>query len=362
VQAVQKLRFAVLIGVCVTSSLLGSELAGPALAGPAPAGPALAGPALAGAGVAASASVKVSAARSGLRWASGVFMPDYRPPAFDGFGAWRGAKVDLALTYSGHASWSELIDPTWLYDAWAKAPQALVISAAPFPDSPDPGNPQYSVADCASGDYDEYWQQFGSDVAAAGLAGRVVVRLAWEFNGDWNPWAATDPAQFVECWRQVYRSAESTAPALRWDWTVNRGPSGALDDPRDAWPGIHYVDIVGIDSYDGYPAVLDEAGWQKQYAGPQGLKFWADFAKRKGKPFSVPEWGLYPGTGWAGHNGGDNKYYISKMFGFFRSLGRRLSYEAYFDDDNPAQAGALKLNPRGAKEYVRQIKLSRRAG
>ena len=312
---------------------------------------------LAGAMLASPASAvspRVPAVRSGLLWPSGVFLPTGDLASHNAFGTWRGARTDVAVTYSGRASWADIDNPAWLYTAWKKAPQTLVISAAPYPDLPG-----MSLVACARGSYDKYWKRFGTGIARAGLAKRTIVRLAWEFNGNWNPWAAYKPADFVGCWRKIFTAAESTAPALRWDWTVNRSASGAVDDARLAWPGKRYVDIVGIDSYDGYPAVTSEAAWQVQYAGAYGLKFWADFARRKGRRLSVPEWGLYPGTGWAGHNGGDNRFYIAKMFGFFRQQGSRLAYEAYFNNDDPTQAGALKLNPIGAAEYRRQIARSR---
>jgi hypothetical protein len=311
------------------------------------------------AGPAQAASPKVPAKNSGMRWASGVYLPDVRPSAHNAFGKWRGARTDVALVYSGRANWAAVVDPTWLYQAWGKASQTLVISAAPYPDQPDPDHPTYTLAKCARGAYDSQWKRFGTSVTKAKMAKRTIVRLAWEFNGDWNPWSAYSPADFVGCWRKIFAAAESTAPGLRWDWTVNRGVSAALDDPIDAWPGKRYVDIVGIDSYDGYPAVTNAATWNTQYSGPYGLKFWADFAKRKGKRLSLPEWGLYPGTAWAGHGGGDSSYYIAKMFGFFRQQGDRMAYEAYFNDDDPSQAGALSLNPRGAREYRRQIAKSK---
>jgi hypothetical protein len=249
-----------------------------------------------------------------------------------------------------------VVDPTWLWKAWKGATQTVVISSAPYPELKGT-----TLAKCAQGDYDAQWTRFGTSVAGSGMANRVVMRLAWEFNGSWVRWAARSPQDFIGCWQHIFTAAEKNAPQLRWDWTVNRGVGDVLTDATKAWPGVKYVDFVGIDSYDGYPAVKNLATWNTQYAGKGGFKFWAAFAKRKGKRLSVPEWGLYPGTAWAGHGGGDNPYYIMKMFGFFRSQGKNLAYEAYFNDPAPAHAGALNLNPKGRDEYRRQIKLSRAA-
>lgn len=301
------------------------------------------------------ASPRMPSNRSGLRWASGAFMNEQAPGMHNAFGRWRKAKTDLALTYTGRSTWTDIVNPAWLYASWVNAPQTLVLSSAPFPEQS-----QYSLAACSRGAYDHHWRRFGTNIARSGMASRTVVRLAWEFNGDWQQWAARRPADFIGCWRHIYRAAESRAPRLRWDWTVNRGSSeGVMTDPRKAWPGRKYVDIVGIDSYDGWPPVLDRTGWNAQYAGAYGLKFWADFARRKHKRLSVPEWGLFRGSAWAGHSGGDNPYYITKMFGFFKEQRGNLAYEAYFNDEEPEHLTALSVNPRGAAEYRRQIALAR---
>jgi len=278
-------------------------------------------------------------------------MPDYVPAAQEEFGRDRDAASDLAMTYSGRASWPEITNPQWLWQTWLPAAQTLVISSAPFPEVG-----RWSLAGCAAGRYNAHWREFGANAAASGMAERTVVRLAWEFNGSWVAWAAYRPQRFVRCWRNVVRSAESQAPKLRWDWTVNRGIGDALSDATRAWPGKKYVDFVGIDSYDGYPAVTDAAGWQKQLNGDQGLRYWARFARRQGKQLSVPEWGLYPGYAWKGNGGGDNPNYMRKMFAFFRSVRGNLAYEAYFNDTDPAHAGALSLNPKARVEYRRQVR------
>jgi hypothetical protein len=288
--------------------------------------------------------------RSGMRWASGTFVSHQTRTKYDAFGRWRKAKTDVAVTFPGRGSWPEIVSPTWLYDDFKKSPTTLVLSLPPFPEKG-----RFSLRACARGSYDKQWRRFGTGIARAGLASRTVVRLGWEFNGSWVPWAAHDPQAFVGCWRRVFTAAESKAPKLRWDWTVNRGDGDALVDARKAWPGKKYVDFVGIDSYDGWPPVLGKKGWNAQYAGAYGLKFWADFARRKGKRLSVPEWGLLPGTAWQGNNGGDNAYYIRKMFWFFNQQRGNLAYEAYFNDDDPSHKSALTLNPKGGKEYRKLI-------
>jgi hypothetical protein len=331
--------------------------------------PALATAALVAAGVAAapaatatSATAKPAAAtytakaipnRSGLPWASGVFIPGDNATSVASFGTWRGARADVAVTWPARASWADVVSSTWLYDRWKSSPQTLVLGVPPIPE-----HAGASLAECAKGTYDAQWRTFGSNLKAAGLTERTIVRLGWEFNGDWYVWSARNPAQFAACWRKVVTAAESVAPALRWDWNVNRGPSPLGIDARKAYPGDAYVDYVGVDSYDGFPAVKSASAWNHHVDGPFGLRFWANFARAHDKKLSVPEWGVYPGTAWAGHNGGDNPYYIAKMFEFFRTHAGELAYESYFNEPASYYAGALTMNPKAAAEYRKQINLT----
>jgi hypothetical protein len=298
-------------------------------------------------------TVKPAANRSGLPWASGVFIPGDNASSIGRFGSWRGAKADVVVTWPARGSWNDITSPTWLYDTWKSSPQTLVLGVPVFPE-----NAGASMGACAGGAYDAQWRKFGTTIKSSGISARTIVRLGWEFNGDWYAWSAKNPAQFAACWRRVQAAAESTAPALRWDWNVNRGTSPLGIDARKAYPGDAYVDIVGVDSYDGWPGVKTAADWNEHLNGAYGLKFWANFARAHGKKLSIPEWGVYPGTAWAGHNGGDNPYYVAKMFGFFRQHAKELAYEAYFNESASYYAGALAMNPKAAAEYRKQVGLT----
>jgi hypothetical protein len=291
--------------------------------------------------------------RSGLPWASGAYIPGSSPAKALAFGAWRGRPMDVVVDWPARQTWSDVVAPTWLYQAWAGTPYTKVFGVPPIPEGDGS-----TLAACAAGAYDQKWVAFGSNIKAAGLDDETIIRLGWEFNGNWYKWAADAPMTFRACWRHIYAAAESTAPNLRWEWTVNRGRGQAVNDARLAYPGDAYLDYVGIDSYDAWPAANDEAGWQQQYAAPLGLKFWADFARIHHKGFAVPEWGVFPGTATAGHNGGDNAFYIAKMEAFFRSLGSNLAYESYFNDNLSYYAGSLYApaqNPRAAAQYVKEL-------
>jgi beta-mannanase len=290
----------------------------------------------------------LSDARSHLGWPSGVYIPGSSPANTEAFGAWRGAKVDVVVDWGARSSWDDIVNPTWLYNAWKGTPYTKSFGVAPIPE----GDSSATLAGCAAGSYNDKWRQFGANIKAAGLDSTTVIRLGWEFNGNWYKWAASNPAQFAGCWRQVVTTVRQVAPKLLWDWNVNRGVSSGLADATKAYPGDAYVDIVGVDSYDQYPGATNEASWQQQYTGPQGLKFWADFAKAHGKKISIPEWGVYPSRG--SSSGGDNPFYIAKMEGFFKSLGKELAYESYFNESASYYGGSIYgagQNPSAASEY-----------
>jgi hypothetical protein len=287
---------------------------------------------------------------SGMPWVSGVYARGQGVAGVEAFGDWRGARVDVVVDWPARQTWDDIVNPTWLYNTWKNTPYTKVFGVAPVPE----GDSSATMAGCAAGSYNDKWRQFGTNIKAAGLAGETVIRLGWEFNGDWYKWQANDPGQFAECWRQIVTSAESTAPALLWDWNVNRGKGASVVDARQAYPGDGYVDIVGVDSYDMFPGVKTEADWAKHYSGAFGLKFWSDFARSHGKKLSVPEWGVYPGPSSSGSNGGDNPLYISKMQSFFKSEGSHLAYESYFNESSSYIASALfgpEQNPAAAAKY-----------
>ncbi|GAA3616925.1 hypothetical protein GCM10022223_36790 [Kineosporia mesophila] len=285
---------------------------------------------------------------SGLGWASGLYMPGSSAGNAAAFGKWRGAGVDVVVDWPARASWDDLINPEWLYDSWKNTSYTKSFGFPPFPEDGS------TLSQCASGAYNDKWKQIATNIKAAGLDDTSVIRLGWEFNGDWYNWQANDPAAFAECWRQVVGAAESVAPALTWDWNVNRGVSAGQADPAKAYPGDKYVDIVGVDSYDMWPGATSESAWDEQLNGKQGLTYWANFAKNHGKKISVPEWGVYPGTAHAGNNGGDNAFYIAKMKAWFESLGSQLAYEAYFNEPASYYAGSIfgeVQNPNAAAKY-----------
>src|SRR6201996_1002792 len=271
------------------------------------------------------AAAAPAANASGLPWASGVYPPGATPASVDAFGTWRGHPVDVVTAWGNRATWSDITTPAFLYKQWQGTAKTMAFGVAMLPENV----PGVSLQACANGDYNTYWRQFGANLTSYGL-GSSIIRLGWEFNGNWYTWQATNPLTWAACWRQIVTSARTTAPGLQWDWNVNRGVSAGLADPTQAYPGDAYVTTIGVDSYDMWPGATTAANWNTQLNGPQGLNYWLAFAQAHGKKLAVPEWGNVT-TG--SSPGGDNPAYVNDMLGFFKTNAPSMAYESVFQSN-----------------------------
>src|SRR6185437_9212179 len=124
---------------------------------------------------------------------------------YDAFGTWRGRPLDVAMIYTDRSSWTNLTGAgAYIFPYTKDWPGKLVISQPPFPD-----DGASNLKDCAAGAYDSYWKTFGSSLVSNGRADSIV-RIAWEFNGDfWYYHATNDTAQFVQCWNHVASAIKS---------------------------------------------------------------------------------------------------------------------------------------------------------
>jgi hypothetical protein len=284
--------------------------------------------------------------RISLPWASGAYPWDDTPAGATAFAAWRGRPLQVVDAYLPRATWTEIDDPAGLFQIWRGEPYTMAFGVAMLPENV----PGVTLQACAYGSYDTYWRKFGTVISSYGL-GRSIIRLGWEFNGNWYVWKATDPGAWAECWRQIVTSARSTAPGLQWDWNVDRGVSPGLTDPTLAYPGNTYVSMIGVDSYDWWPPATTAAGWQAQLNGTQGLEYWLTFAQAHGKRLSLPEWGnFYAGKS----SGGDDPQYVKDMKAFFEANAADIAFECNFQGSPSSSGGSYgpgTLVPQSAAAY-----------
>ncbi|GAA3620361.1 hypothetical protein GCM10022223_41580 [Kineosporia mesophila] len=280
------------------------------------------------AGTYASSSVKL-----------GVFRGT-SPSEVASFGKWLGNDVDYAMDFSSRTSWDEISDPSYMLDTWKGSGYRMIYATAMLPTQDDSA----TMAAGANGEYDQYFKTLAKNLVAAGQ-GDAILRLGWEFNLSASRWHPDTKANFINYWQHIVKAMRSVPGTdnLAFDWNPNIG--GEVYDSTNYYPGNAYVDYIGIDTYDiswvegSYPFPSScgaackqerrEAAWESTLNGTFGLNFWSDFAKSKGKPMALPEWGLWERPD--GHGGGDNAYYIQQMLDFIYDPSNNVGYQSYFE-------------------------------
>jgi beta-mannanase len=225
-----------------------------------------------------------------------------------------GFKVHYVMDFLDGTSWATMTDPAWAVSNWAGTGYQMIWGVPMLPNS------GASLETGATGAYDQYFTTIATKLVAAGQ-GSSIIRLGWEFNGSWFPWAANGhAAAFIAYWQQIVDSMRAVQGAdFKFEWNPTRGDMG-VGDLADYYPGNAYVDIVGLDVYDqewgSYPGAVAE--WSHMLTQSYGLDWLASFGAAHGKPISIPEWGLgCPGNGEV--SGGDNAYYVQQMANWVNS-------------------------------------------
>lgn len=265
----------------------------------------------------------------------------------------RGRTCPIAHTYTDRTSYVTMTTGSaWTFDHFADFPGVLVVSQGLVPEGGEG-----EMAACAAGRFDELWRGFGTLMADHGRADSIV-RLGWEFNVETMPWRGTDANTYISCFRRAVTAIRATNPLVLIDWTINahRTPAGLCGGvSTGCYPGDDYVDIIGIDNYDHYPWSPTKAAFDATANRAEGLSWLYAFARTRGKPFSVGEWGVVP-TADAGQ---ENPSYITWMHEWFAAHAPNLAYEAYFSDCTAGgvqsslfnTATGCRRNPRSADIY-----------
>jgi beta-mannanase len=193
----------------------------------------------------------------------------------------------------------------------------------------------------------------------------VFVRPLAEMNGHWNAYSAFDrsgaargpdhsTAEFRKAFARIYlllhggpgvnaRLRSLGLPPVHGRTVSNRNVQviwnpqgyGAPDLPGNAaqayYPGDSYVDVVGDDLYD--------IGGKVEWAAADAL-----YKAHPGKPFAIPEWGLWSL---------DDPAFVAQM-GAFLSTHPRTVIASYYSG-RPGSIFDLASKPRSLAEYRRAI-------
>jgi hypothetical protein len=201
------------------------------------------------------------------------------------------------MAFLDATSFLKMENPSWFMSQFQGSGYSMIWGVPILPSSGG-----YSLATGATGAYNHYFVTLAQGLVAGGQ-GSSIIRLAWEFNGSWMPWAAGGQAgNFIAYWRQIVTAMRSVPGAnFKFEWNPTDGDQG-VGNLANYYPGNNYVDLIGLDVYDiswgSYPGVAAE--FSTIETEPYGLDWLASFAAQQGKPMTLPEWGL----GWGDSDNG----------------------------------------------------------
>ena len=302
----------------------------------------------------------------------GVYRGALAVAGVDAFAQWLGRPTVWAEDNTGSESWNNVADPVWWLSGWSKWVKAkpgrrLVLGIPIVPGPVDGGGPTDGDIDVgkpvslelgAKGAYDHLYARLAKSLVAHGLSD-TILRLGWEFNGDWYAWRAKGKAEaFAAYWRRIVTAMRAVpgTEKLHFCWNPSLGDQSMPAEA--AWPGDDVVDSVGLDVYDvswiadtypwpdGASAEGIEARRTRTWdewidRASHGLRFWVQFARAHKRPLSIPEWGLAEGPD--RHGGLDDVRFVERMTQFVTDPANDVSFHCYFDSRAPD--GHHELSP-----------------
>jgi hypothetical protein len=231
----------------------------------------------------------------------------------------------FALEYGNNNSWPELQSGIhWSVEGWHNAnPNRRMNYSIPLTMNNIP------LAWVAAGNYDTYFIEAAQVVAK--YYPNSIIRIGWEFNGDWMPWKAAGHEQdYINAFRRVAKIFKGVSAGFTIDWCPNEGVQSV--DPELVYPGDDVVDIIGMDYYDDNWNTSAER-WAFHLTEPRGLNWHAQFAATHAKPMSYPEFGS--------GKSGDDPYFVAQMNAWV--LSHNVLYAQYWSS-NSAYPGEMQNN------------------
>lgn len=233
-----------------------------------------------------------------------------------------GGKAGGVVEFAENSDWKHMRDSiNWATKAWNGSYR--VMQSVPMLVS------NTTLAAGARGDYDKEFVDLGK-ILVANKQPYALIRIGWEFNGNWYNWsAAKDPAAFVTYYQRIVTAMRSVpGQHFKFIWNPALGQQAIAADL--VYPGDSYVDYVGMDVYnqswrpqDSDPAMR----WDGLKTQAYGLDWLSKFAKLHGKRITLPEWGT--GTRPDGHGGGDDPLFITNMASWITT--NRVLVHGYWD-------------------------------
>ncbi|TXM63751.1 hypothetical protein FV226_27300 [Methylobacterium sp. WL12] len=257
---------------------------------------------------------------------TGVYAGN-NPADFASYSNWVGSTPNNVLHYLNNDSWAGFDSAVpWQAGLW-KNTAASNIWSVPLTVTGT------SLEQVATGAFNDHFLKAAQGLAQtkASSDGNIYVRVGWEFNGSWEPWAANGhEAAFIKSFQNLVDTFRSVSDKFKFVWdTVN---DGGNMNPEKAYPGDKYVDVIGTDVYymtqwDGTDAAK---GFKGEVTRAYGLQWQQDFAAAHGKATAISEWGV------ASDNAAP---YVQAMTKWMAD--HNMVYENYWDSNGGGYSGQL---------------------
>lgn len=258
-----------------------------------------------------------------------------------------GRRADGITEFTEQTDWAHMISSVnWALGCWAGKPYRLSQSV------PMLMLKGTSLKQGAAGAYDRHFAALGKLLVAKGYPD-AYLRIGWEFNGGWYPWAAAkDPEGFKAYFRRIVTAFRSV-PGQRFRIVWNPAQGQQQISPDKVYPGDDVVDVIALDLYNQSWRPQDakdpKARWNNLLSQPYGLAWLREFASRHGKPIALPEWGT--GTRPDGHGYGDDPLFMRNMAAWIAA--NNVIYHTYWDYDAGDFNGEISTGrqPRAAAAF-----------
>ena len=258
-----------------------------------------------------------------------------------------GRKADGVVDFLANDTWQHMLDgATWSMSCWSSKYNYLLGVPMLLHDGT-------TLAAAARGDYDAHYAKLAMLLIQKGRS-NAYIRLGWEFNGNWFPWAASkDPASFRNAFRRIVRVMRSQKGAnFKFVWNPVNNAEGVK--PRDAYPGDDVVDVIGLDLYDASWRSQDKrfaSRWAYYKTQTYGLDWLKQFSMAHGKPVAFPEWGT--GSRPDGHGFANDAQFVTSLAEWMKGV--NIAFHAYWDFNAPDYSSRLSAHrhPEAEAAFVR---------
>src|ERR1700679_2326900 len=166
--------------------------------------------------------------------ALGVYAGAGNPAGVGSLGTALGAQPAFAMDFLEGTSWQTIDNPSWFLSQWQGSGYQMIWGVPILPGTYSPNSnisdttgSAYGLAQGAQGAFNSYFVTLANALVAGGQ-GSSIIRLGWEVNGGWFPWAANgSAANFVQYWQNIVTAMRSVpGAAFRFEWNPTLGDLG----------------------------------------------------------------------------------------------------------------------------------------